>query len=316
MLNSLNNAVKWKRKAAPLDLNVKLLAMFDAVYHTRSISLAAERLGMSQPGVSIGLAKLRKHFGDALFVRTAAGMEPTAHAQHIAPMVEDALSLVSQALGYIPQFEPGTTKRMFRICMTDVTQMLLLPDLLQRFSEEAPAATMEILRLERDTHRALASGDADVAIGLLPGLGADYREQTLVKRSFACIASVSHPRICHSISLLQFESEPQLVIQARGTGLSQAEQLLARRKGSRHVRLRVPDFVGVAALVSGSDMIATVPREVGQRMALQGGIKVLDHPVRMPTYLVKQYWHQRFNRDPGSMWLRGMLKELLLARTR
>jgi DNA-binding transcriptional LysR family regulator len=52
-------------------MDLKLLTVFDEVYKTRNVSRAGENLGMPQSSVSIALARLRKHFGDPLFVRTS-----------------------------------------------------------------------------------------------------------------------------------------------------------------------------------------------------------------------------------------------------
>ena len=56
------------------DLDLNLLRVFDAVLQQRSVTAAAARLGLTQPAVSNALARLRALFGDALFVRTPAGV--------------------------------------------------------------------------------------------------------------------------------------------------------------------------------------------------------------------------------------------------
>lgn len=60
--------------------DVKLLTLFDVLYRTRSVTRAAEQLGLSQPTASIWLGRLRDQLGDPLFVRTPAGMSPTPRA--------------------------------------------------------------------------------------------------------------------------------------------------------------------------------------------------------------------------------------------
>ena len=72
-----------------LDLN--LLKVFDAVYRERSVSLAAERLCLTQPATSNALNRLRQTLNDELFVRTRNGMEPTLLAQSISEPVQRGL---------------------------------------------------------------------------------------------------------------------------------------------------------------------------------------------------------------------------------
>ena len=58
---------------------MKLLAVFDEIYKTRSVTRAGENLGLAQTSVSLALGRLRRQFNDPLFVRTADGMVPTPH---------------------------------------------------------------------------------------------------------------------------------------------------------------------------------------------------------------------------------------------
>ena len=61
----------------PKTFDLNLLQVVVALDATRSVTGAAQELGMSQPGLSTALARLRKHFGDPMFVRTSEGMRPT-----------------------------------------------------------------------------------------------------------------------------------------------------------------------------------------------------------------------------------------------
>ena len=53
----------------PLYMN--LLVVFDALLEERNLTRAAARVGLSQPGMSNALARLRALFGDPLFTRSA-----------------------------------------------------------------------------------------------------------------------------------------------------------------------------------------------------------------------------------------------------
>jgi hypothetical protein len=54
-----------------IDLN--LLAAFDALMNERNVTRAATQMGVSQPAMSAALSRLRKLFGDPLFLRSADG---------------------------------------------------------------------------------------------------------------------------------------------------------------------------------------------------------------------------------------------------
>src|SRR3954452_16661220 len=97
------------------DLDLNLLRVFAVVEHEGSLSRAAARLGITQSAISHALARLRKQFGDPLFVRTTKGMRPTAYAQQLASSVLPALQLIYSALDLQAQFDPATSPRTFRI---------------------------------------------------------------------------------------------------------------------------------------------------------------------------------------------------------
>src|SRR5262249_61525768 len=75
---------------ASLDLN--LLRVFDAIYTTRSVTIASSTLHLTQPAVSKQLNRLREIFEDPLFVRTIEGMAPTPRAEALTGPIHRALS--------------------------------------------------------------------------------------------------------------------------------------------------------------------------------------------------------------------------------
>ena len=86
-----------------LDLN--LLVVFLEVYRLRSITLASESLGLTQPGVSAALKRLQSQLGAPLFVREGRGISPTHAAIKLANEIEPALTAVESALGNVADFD-------------------------------------------------------------------------------------------------------------------------------------------------------------------------------------------------------------------
>ena len=113
------------------DVDLNLLRVFDAVLRERGVTAAAGRLGLTQPAVSNALARLRALFGDALFVRTAEGMDPTPFARELGEPVRQALALLESALAHGPGFDPGGSSRAFRFYMSDLGQIEFLPPLVE-----------------------------------------------------------------------------------------------------------------------------------------------------------------------------------------
>ncbi|MFL9943858.1 LysR family transcriptional regulator [Paraburkholderia graminis] len=290
---------------------MRLLQVFDEIHRNRSVSKAADELEMSQPSISVALAKLRDHFDDPLFVRTSEGMQATPLAQQLITSIRGALQLLDQLLSTKVGFDPAAATRTFTICMTDITQMVVLPRILEKLKDRARHVSINVVRLTDETYRNMESGSVDLTIGYLSDPKAGIYQHRLLERDFVCVASANHPRIMSQVSTSLFENEGHLIVGANGSGLALAEDWFHKNKIRRNIILRVPDLLGVDKIISESELIATVPRPVGDFLAKSGLIKVYQHPIELPTYLVKQHWHERFHLDPGNQWLRRVISDIM-----
>jgi DNA-binding transcriptional LysR family regulator len=291
--------------------DAKLLRLFDLLHHTGSVTRAAEELGLSQPTISIWLSKLRTQFNDPLFVRTSEGMQPTPRADALIGTVRTALESFRQLSASEPVFNPAVEERKFRICMTDASHITLLPQLLSHVRALAPNVRLEAARIDADMPLALQTGDADIAIGLVPQLEAGFYQQTLFTQDWVCLANKEHPRIGKTLTLKQYKEEVHILI-AAGTGAMLQSEALKRQKINRRVLLELPGFLGLPAILATTDLIVTLPRHIGETLARLGGLKVLECPVNIPSFKVKQHWHARYHNDPANRWLRGLCANLFL----
>lgn len=292
--------------------NLKLLRLFELLYATGSVTLSAEQLGQSQPTVSIWLSQLRQLLHDPLFVRTPGGMRPTPRADALIPTVREALACIRRLAEGAPAFVPARSARRFRICMTDASHVTLLPQMLAHVRAVAPGVRLEAARIDPDTARALESGEADLAIGLVPGLESGFYQQTLFTQDWVCLANRRHPRLADGrLTLRRYAAEPHVGI-VSGTGYQLLEATLRERRIQRQVQLELPGFLGLPAILSTTDLVATLPRHIGETLARTADLAVLKCPLPIPSFQVKQHWHARFHEDPGSRWLRGVCAELFM----
>ena len=295
---------------AKLDLD--WLSVFVEIYKTQSVSRAAQALGMEQASASIALNKLRRHFDDPLFCRTSAGMSPTTRAQTIYPDLLEALQRLEKSRGTSGAFLPQESKREFRICMTDISEIVLLPRLINHLQTIAPGLVIAGEKISPDSRRRLESGDVDLAVGFTPDLEAGFYQQALFAQDFVCLASSDHPRIGATLTLKAFLAEGHIQVIASGTGHSIVDKVLAQNKVERRIVLRVPSFLGVARIVAQTEFLVIVPRQLGNALAQQERVKVLEppFPFLLPSYKVKQHWHERYNLDAANMWLRKTMDSL------
>ena len=292
-------------------LDFRLLSVFDEIYKTRSVTAAALALDLGQPAVSVALAKLRQQLGDPLFVRTSSGMEPTPFGEGLVRPVRAVLEALDLVHGHRNEFAPATSERSFRICMTDISQLVLLPKLWESLRRSAPGIRIEIFPLSSDTAQMLESGQADLSLGFMPQLEAGFYQQVLFRQHFVCMVGAGHPRIKESLTLAHYEAEDHVVISASGSAPLIIDREIERQGIKRRMALKIPSFLGAALLVEHTEHLVTIPSRLGDVLQGRGAFRIFAVPFNLPSYEVKQYWHERYHQDPGSRWLRGVISELL-----
>ncbi|WP_299454158.1 LysR family transcriptional regulator [uncultured Pigmentiphaga sp.] len=306
-----------------IDLN--LLVAFDAMMQERNVTRAGQRVGLSQPSMSHALTRLRAVCGDPLFVRVKTGMEPTPFALRIAPSVRAGLSLMRVGLESAVAFDPARSERIFQILLSDLGEVVYLPRLMQHLKDVAPGIGLRVLQLPRENYReALESGDADLAIGFLPGLTTGFYQQRLFSDHHVCMVRADHPRIGWTLNLQQFSEESHIMIEPAGSRYSRVslhsstttliEQYLEKKGLHRHIALRVPHFTVVPDILQTTDLLVVIPTTVARLMMPRRHIKMLPLPFEVPQFEVKQFWHERSHLDGGTRWLRGVMAELFMER--
>jgi DNA-binding transcriptional LysR family regulator len=290
------------------DIDLNLLRVFDAVLHEKGVTPAAARLGLTQPAVSNALARLRKLFGDALFIRTPRGVDATPFARELAEPVRQALALLESALAHGPGFDPATSTRAFRFYMSDLGQVEFLPPLVERVQRGAPGVRLEAVALEvEDIADALAAGALDLAIGFLPGLSAPVGRRALFRDPYLCLMRADHP--IAALTKKKFLEASHALVIYRG-GHRVIEEALERAGLARRIALRVPHFTVVPMVLERTDLILTLPARVARVFERRGKLKALPPPVPIPPAEVAVHWHERFEADPGNRWLREQIVEL------
>lgn len=306
----MNETFDYEQYIDPKDLK-----LIDALYTTRSVSKAAELMGLYQPNVSTWLKQIRVRLNDPLFVRTSLGMTPTPRAEAIVSKAREILVAMRQIID-APLFDPLTSTRTFKMCIPDGAQTTLLPNMLQNICSNSPFIKLEALPLDRNTPRLLEKGEADLAFGaFVPEMEAGFYEQTLLEQNYVCLVSATHPRIKNRLTLEDFQREAHIAF-GYGRSFELIEAEMKQLNIVRNVRVYLPGVLGVAKIIAVTELITTLPAHIG--MILGKGsraVRLLDCPVPLANLAVKQFWHSRFHLDPGHQWLRGICaREARIAR--
>ncbi|MBT9595507.1 MAG: LysR family transcriptional regulator [Vitreoscilla sp.] len=293
------------------DIDLNQLVLFQHLMVERRVSKVADKLGLTQPAVSNSLARMRRLFGDDLFVRTPSGMMPTPFAEQLSEPVGYALAMIHGGLNQQARFDPAQARRSVTIGMTDIGEIVFLPRLIERLTREAPGVSLNTVRNTAETLRSdMESGKVDLAIGLLPALTAGFFQRRLFEQRYVCLFRRGHPVDRKKLTLADFRAAEHLVVVSAGTGHGKVDELIQRAGIERVVRVTVPHFVSVGHILQSSDLVATVPERLAQRLAEPFGLAYLPHPVKLPEIAINVFWHAKVHRSPASQWLRGVVFDL------
>ena len=292
-------------------LQLNQLRLVEALARNSNLSEAAEEIGLTQSAASHALARLRAELQDPIFVRTSEGMRPTPYGIRLAASVRDALQTLRGGLERHADFVPRSSSRTFNIIMSDVSQMLFLPRLLPRVAAEAPGVTVRVRPLPlKAPQLILESGEVDLAVGAFSRLIAGCRQKRLYRERYVCAVRQDHPRFTQGMTLDAFCSVPQARVDPRGYVHERLDAWLAQQKAQRSVKLHVPYFVPLPLVIARSDVLVIMASRVAQTYAAMLPLKIMPPPVKLPSYDVRLFWHERFHRDPANRWLRGLYVEL------
>jgi hypothetical protein len=150
-----------------------------------------------------------------------------------------------------------------------------------------------------------------LALGLIPSLEIGFYQQTLFRQDYICLTGPHHPRIDAALSLAHDQTEGHIGI-ISGTGQQLLEEAVKRFGIERRVILLLPGFLGLTGVLAACDLIVTLPRRIGETLAVLGGLKAHACPFPIPRFSVKQHWHARYHHDMANRWLRGSCAGLFL----
>jgi DNA-binding transcriptional LysR family regulator len=291
------------------DLN--LIAVFDAVAREGNVSKAAEQLGMSQSALSHALRRLRAFFGDPLFVKTGNGMRPTPRAMELTQSVVAVMGAIRADLLVQAGFDATTSRRTFSLCLTDMGELVFLPKLIEQFRKQAPHCAIRTVQIPpKQISAALEAGEVDLALGSLQTTPRGLFQQQLFIRSFVTIVNRRNRKIGKEMTVEQFFGMQHIVVALSGKTEESYDSVIDDYGIRRRIFLTTPHFLTVPLMIEQNpDLIATVPRELGQSFAKYGAVRMLEPPIKLPRFAIRQHWHPRFHHDAANSWLRKLVKQ-------
>ena len=290
------------------DLN--LLVVFDVLMTERSVTRAAERLGRTQSAVSHSLSRLRGQFGDPLLVKGGLRMQPTALALDLIEQARPMLGGIQRVLSPEHVFDSATSARVFRLAAPDF-MVSLYAELLKQLRKEAPGILIEWTAPREPTLLDVAEGLIDAAI--VPAelhWPPNVTGETVAALGWRCFARKGHPAF-RDWSRQSWARWPHLAVRLGDAVTSPVNVAAEKARLTRTIAGWVPNFCAVAPVLTGSDLLATLPALALKDAAHAYKLESREVPFRIPALPHALVWCSGRSRDPGLKWLLDRLRPIV-----
>ncbi|WP_028660656.1 LysR family transcriptional regulator [Nocardioides insulae] len=291
-------------------LDMAQVRTFVLLYETRSVTATAELMRLSQPTVSYTLAKLRRRFGEDLFVRGREGLRPSARAREMYPALRDALATIDRTFAGPAEFDPATTEREFSVMLSDFGELSFLPLLLPALARRAPGAWLRARKLVVDEFAdLLVAGRLDLAVTSAPPNDDRVVGRPFLRVDYALIAAADHPRARGgALDEEGFARERFVTVHSSGDHLGPL-RLLRRLGLEDRVELELASYASAPYVVATSDVLAIVPRHIAEVFARRHALSVIDLPRPIEAIDVTAY--TRRSASPAQRWMADLVVETL-----
>ena len=290
-----------------LKLDARLLLAFVAISEERSVTRAADRLNITQQGLSGVLARLRDLFDDPLFLREAHGVAPTPRAEALYPKVKAAIDRLQDVVE-AEDFDPSKTQSVISIAAADYALAAVLPPLFQGLRGIAPDLKLAIepLRIENLLVQ-MRNGQIDLALTVPEFVPDNLHTMMLFSDRYVCAYRKQHPLADKALTLEAFCSGEHLLVSPnRADFRGPVDEALARAGYSRKVGVVVPSFHIALSLLAQNDLIAVLPERLLR--IKQDGLHIVEPPIEIAPFDIVCVWPDRLHTDLLNVWFREYLR--------
>jgi LysR family transcriptional regulator, nod-box dependent transcriptional activator len=285
-----------------LDLN--LLVALDALLTERSVSLAADRLCLSQSATSSALGRLREYFGDELLVVKGRAMILTARAEELIEPVRAVLEQIRTTVAVAPPFDPATAERTIRMMASDYSTEVLLAGVLADFEKEAPNLRFEIVPMNDAPIEAIERGYIDLLLTIDIAISSDHPSQVLFEDDYVVVGDAANPAMAEPMTRERYFELGHVTARFGKSRVSAFEDWFMRRqKQQRRVEVIAPTFLSLTGLIIGTNRIATMHRRMAEIVVGTKALVMREIPFDIPPIREAIQWNIANNNDRALRWV-------------
>ncbi|HWU04115.1 MAG TPA: LysR family transcriptional regulator [Novosphingobium sp.] len=285
-----------------LDLN--LLVALDALLSEKSVSLAADRLCLSQSATSSALGRLRDYFGDELLVVKGRAMVLTARAEELIEPVRAVLDQIRSTIAIQPEFDPATADRQIRIMASDYSCQVLLAGALGMLEAEAPNLRFEIQPMGDTPTDAIERGQIDLLLTIDYAISSDHPSQLLFEDDYVVVGDAANPAMAGEITRERYFALGHVTARFGKSRTPAFDDWFVRRqKQQRRIEIVAPSFLSLPGLVLGTNRIATMHRRLAAQVVQNLPLVMREVPFDIPPIREAIQWHLTNNNDRALRWV-------------
>jgi DNA-binding transcriptional LysR family regulator len=214
-------------------MDTRQLAAFCAVVERKSFSQAAERLGVTQPAVSLQIRSLEQRLGRQLLDRSGRRVEPTEAGLRLYASAQRLLQAEEQMLEELESDDDGVVSGTLELGASTGPGGSVVPVLLCEFQERHPDVRARLSVSDTQTVVARVA-DRELELGIV-GAGRRHRGVTFepfFRDEVVLAVPASHAFAGKTVTLEQLRTEPLIVMQ-EGAGVRQVIEDELRKAGTR-----------------------------------------------------------------------------------
>ena len=292
---------------ALLSVDFAALDVLCRLHASGSFTRTAEALGVNQSAVSYRIDRLRRVFGDPLFVKQGGRQVPTRRCDTIVAGARELLETY-RGLATPEAFDPASAQADVTIACNYYERLLLIPAIARHLREVAPAVRLTVINASSDGPQRLLRDEADLLLGPLQNVGSGMYSERLFEDRYLCLADAAHPCVGTAPALKTYLALDHILITYDGSWKSRYLQHLEAMGLRLEVAMRVPSPAGVEHLVSGTRLVATVPARLGRFIGTRSGSFPCPVPAEFPLGLT---WTARTHASALHRWLRAEIARIV-----
>ena len=288
----------------------RLLRTFLAILDEASVSRAAAKLGTTQSAVSHSLAKMRKFFGDPLFVRSGSGLSPTKTATSLRQPVQEVLDGL-RTLAHRRAFDPKATRARFVVAANDLQRDLIFPQLLRELEAEEIWVEFEFIPSGHPSLAMMRDDQCDLAVTPVAPNGSDIVQKSLFSANMMCFFDADAREPPGTIE--EYYNADHILVRFPNGGSSRLVLTGVDQSKMQKSTVCVPNFDAVSRFVTGTRRIAT---EIDlMKLCTLSRLDMAPLPFESAPVVMLMIWHERRTSDPAHVWLRQRIQAVIDSRS-